>query len=191
MFRARPKWGLGDVEQAQYTKLAVSGAQTAISGAATLHLLSAGVAGPIGLAIAGVGIALTMLFSRKGPQQKIETTKIVNEAEPILRDNRDLYLSGPRDQNSYQAALDNFDYTWGQVVSLCSNPNYGDPGQRCISDRQRGGQWDWFSYYRDPITQNPPKPLDVTSLLPALPEVPNWLGPAALIAAGIWMVADV
>jgi hypothetical protein len=30
----------------------------------------------------------------------------------------------------------------------------GDAGARCISDRQRGGKWDWFAYYRDPIAND-------------------------------------
>ena len=33
----------------------------------------------------------------------------------------------------------------------CGSGSYGSAGNRCISDRDRGGQWDWFSYYRDPI----------------------------------------
>lgn len=187
MFRKR---GLADIEKAQYTKLAVSGATTAVSGLASAKLLAGSVAGPIGLAIAGVGMALTALFARRGPQQKVQTTAIVNEAEPILRDNKDLYLAGPRDALSYQAALDNFDYTWAQVVAACSDLRYGDPGQRCVSDRQRGGQWDWFAYYRDPITDNPPA--ESSDLIPELPTfgLPKWALPAALVGVGLMFAMD-
>jgi len=188
MFRATR--GIGDVEQAKYTQLAVKGATTAVSGAASAGLLSGSVAGPIGLAIAGVGIALSMLFSRRGPQQKIETTAIVNEAEPILRDNRDLYLAGPRDEISYQAALDNFDYTWGQVVKLCSDPKEGEPGQRCVTDRQRGSTkgYDWFALYRDPIAHAEPVSVaDTVSSFFDSGTTPfgSWVIPAALIGAGV------
>ena len=40
------------------------------------------------------------------------------------------------------------------VVTQCSNGSLGDAGARCISDRQRGGKWDWFAYYRDPIASD-------------------------------------
>lgn len=110
----------------------------------------------IGAAIAGVMIGLTLLFNRKGPKQKVATTEVVNAVEPKLVENRDAYLALPVHYQSAQtAALANFDAGWQYVVQSCNIPEMGEPGVRCTSDRQRGGQWDWFSYYRDPIANDP------------------------------------
>jgi hypothetical protein len=66
-------------------------------------------------------------------------------------------MSGPRTRSSQAAALKNFDDAWAYLTSAeaCGNPQLGNPGKACISDRSRGGRWDWFSYYRDPIAQDP------------------------------------
>lgn len=117
----------------------------------------------VGAAIAGVVLAIGVWMNRKGPQQKILTTKIVDEAEPILVQNVAAYQAGPHTVSSQQVALANFDNVWGQVVQACSNPAYGDAGKNCISGRERGtthvndqGQsYDWFKLYRDPIANDP------------------------------------
>ena len=111
------------------------------------------VVGPI---IAGVTIALQMLMSRKGPKQKVATTEIVNAVEPELKRNMEAYLALPVHYRSAQAlALANFDAGWAYVQSKCNIPEMGNPGIECTKDRQRGGQWDWFAYYRDPIADDP------------------------------------
>jgi hypothetical protein len=109
----------------------------------------------IGAAVAGVTIGLMLLFGRKGPKQKVATTEVVNTAEPQFQANLAAYLSGPRTLSSQAQALANFEALWTWVVQHCQIPEYGTPGQRCVSDRQRGGQWDWFSYYYDPIAGDP------------------------------------
>lgn len=109
----------------------------------------------IGPVIAGVMIALTLLFNRKGPKQKVATTKIVDAVEPKLKENRDAYLALPvHYYSAQQAALANFDAGWAYVQQHCNIPEMGEPGTRCTNDRQRGGQWDWFVYYRDPIAND-------------------------------------
>ena len=73
-----------------------------------------------------------------------------------------------------QAALTIFDAIWTDLEQQCGVASLGDPGKRCISDRQSGackwkqtGQspwpggpavgacWNWFNAYRDPIANDP------------------------------------
>ncbi len=93
-------------------------------------------------------------------------TRIVDQIEPYLKQNRDWYLSQPaRTPEMQQKALALFDAAWSDVVAGCSDPNLGDAGRRCISERERGGSapWcptgtgcDWFTLYRDPIANDVP-----------------------------------
>ena len=108
----------------------------------------------IGPIIAGVTFGLGLLFNRKGPKQKVATTLIVDKVEPLLKQNLDGYMSGPRNTSSQRQALANFDAGWAYVVDGCGIPEMGDPGQRCVQERQAGGQWDWFARYRDPIAND-------------------------------------
>jgi hypothetical protein len=108
----------------------------------------------VGAIVAGVILALTLLFNRKGPKQKIATTEIVNKVEPLLQQNLEGYMAGPRNLVSQAQALENFKAGWQYVVDNCDVPVMGEPGQRCVADRQRGGQWDWWSYYYDPIAND-------------------------------------
>ena len=55
------------------------------------------IVGPI---IAGVTVGLSFLFARKGPKQKVATTEIVDKVEPLLVQNLEGYLSGPRTVSS-------------------------------------------------------------------------------------------
>jgi hypothetical protein len=59
-------------------------------------------------------------------------------------------------QETQQQAIDNFNQGWGIVEQNCSNPQLGDAGVRCIGDRERGGKWDWFKMYLDPIQNSQP-----------------------------------
>lgn len=109
----------------------------------------------VGAIVAGVTIGLMALFNRKGPKQKVATTQIVDSVEPMLAENRDGYLNGPRTRSSQAQALANFDAGWEYVRQNCGDVSMGDPGKRCISERDRGGRWDWFTLYRDPIAHDP------------------------------------
>lgn len=148
-------------------------------------------AGPIiGAVVAGVSIALSLLLNRKGPAQKIATSQIVDAIEngwtgddgirhPGLKDNLIGYFQGPRTVSSQLQAIANFDAAWGYVASKCSSLQMGEPGKRCVEDRQSGackwrrgpgdpmeqydgvkpGEcWNWFSGYRDPIARDIPNP---------------------------------
>lgn len=140
------------------------------------------VVGPI---IAGVSLAIGLLLSRKGPWQREATTKIVNELEPLLQQNLEGYLAGPRTPESQQIALANFDAAWAWLTGPegCGNPNFGDPGRACIADRSPDGKWDWFSYYRDPIAQDTPQ-APATAILESLSS-----GSMLALAAGLGLIA--
>ena len=154
--------GLGD---AQTTSAIVTGAggiaSATISTPAVVAALglstsaTALIAGPI---IGAIVIALVLWVNRKGPHQKVATTKIVDEAEPILAQNRDAFLAGPKTLADKEFAIAVFNSIWTEVVGMCGQTQYGNPGKNCVSDRQRGGRWDWAEYYLDPILQTEAKP---------------------------------
>lgn len=146
--------GLGDAEKVAYTGVATTGASIALGVGVAAHLIPVAAAGPIGAAIAGVGLLLSVLFGRKSGAQKVAATKIVDQAEVYLQQNLEAYRSSSRTSLDREAALANFDYAWQQTVNALSDPNLGSAGARGISERDRGGRWDWYSYYRDPIAND-------------------------------------
>ncbi len=152
------------------TAPAIAGASLSAASAAGAGWATAAIpiVGPI---IAGVTVGLMLLFARKGPRQRVATTQIVDAVEPLLQDNLQGYLSGPRTQSSQQQALANFDAGWQYVVDQCNIPEMGNPGKACVTDRQPGGQWDWFAYYRNPIASDTVTPDPVFP-----PELSNALG---------------
>jgi len=149
----------------------------------------------VGLAIAGITIAITAWLHRRGPQQKIQTTHIVNEAEPYLKQNVDAYLNGPRTRANQAAATENFSTIWNAVVAECGQPQYGDPGGRCVTDRQRGSTkgYDWFALYLDPIANDTTVVADQPSSFTLFADAgaPNGGGisPMLLIGAGLLVAA--
>jgi hypothetical protein len=103
-----------------------------------------------------------------------------------------------------QAGESNFNAGWSQVLTLCSPPALGSAGTNCIADRERGGKFDWFSAYFDPIANDPQvaindaavasNPLSsidsaVSSLLPSTTSLSSWLPLAAILGIAL-MVAD-
>lgn len=103
--------------------------------------------------IGGVAFAAVMILSwmRKRGAQKVAATQIVDEAEPLLAQNLDAFRSGPQTSSTRAAALRNFDDVWAFVQAECGRRELGAAGERCISERQPGGVWDWFAAYRVPI----------------------------------------
>jgi hypothetical protein len=131
----------------------VAGAAALSSGAIAAGTLAATAIPFIGPVVAAIGLFVSMLF--KPDMKKIATTQIVNQAEVYMKRNlaawQQLVASGQANATSQQAAEANFQTLWQQVVNACGNPAYGSAGANCIGDRQRGGKWDWFKYYYDPI----------------------------------------
>jgi hypothetical protein len=147
--------GPGDITQ----RLVISAPQIFAAGVSTAAMLGstwAAAAIPIiGPIVVGVTLGLTALFSRKGPRQKLATTAIVDQVEPLLQENVQGYLSGPRTQTSQAQAIQNFYAGWQWVLDHCAIPEMGDPGVRCVTERQEGARpaWgqNWFQLYLDPI----------------------------------------
>lgn len=150
----------------------VGGVSSGVAGVATgtslaAAIFPAAIVPLIGPAIVGITIALTLIFSRKGPKQKTAATAIVNDVEPLLRDNVTAYLSGPRTVQSQKQAIQNFLAGWQGVLDNCGVAALGNPGKNCISERQEGAHphWDgcppegcqnWFQMYLDPIRNDTP-----------------------------------
>jgi len=118
------------------------------------------IVGPI---VVGVSLGLSALFARKRPQQKTATTKIAEQVEPLLEENLRGYFEGPRTATSQAQALANFDAGWQWLEENCCPGGrdahcgaMGPPGEWCIDDRKRGGQFHWFETYRDPIAEDTP-----------------------------------
>jgi hypothetical protein len=171
---------LGNAQQAQIGIQAGGAAATAIGIA--LHASWVPLVGP---AVAGAAIALALIFNRRGPAQKVRSTQIVDDIEPVLKQNVAGYLAGPRTKASQAQALKTFDEAWAYVKAACGVPELGDPGRACITDRDRGGPWDWFSYYRDPIAKDAPANGTTGLLAPlsALTEAAGGAVPWMLLAA--------
>lgn len=142
-------------------------ASAAAGGAGTILGMSVGLAVPvIGAAIAGV-TALVGIFLAKNAAyhaQETATTKIVDQAEQLMKQNLAAWNASSKTRAEQQQAAANFEDLWSQVVKACNQPGYGDPGQRCIHDRERGGQWPWPEYYLDPIVNDPNVRENVTTL---------------------------
>lgn len=187
----------GAGERAQAAIQAAGATATAIGAAAGASWVP--IVGPI---IAGVSLGLAAIFNRKGPKQKIASTKIADEIERLLKENLDGYMASERTRTIQAYALKNFDDAWAFLSGPegCGNPELGEPGRRCISERQRGGSapWcptgtgcDWFTLYHDPIANDQAKPdsrVPVLSTLdlPALPAATGRIiVPIILIALGL------
>lgn len=192
---------LGDFAS-EYGKTVTGGIATAGTVASsTLALVGSTAAIPVvGIAVAGVVLALSLFFGRKGPQQKVASTHIVDDLEGNpqygLQANLAAYKAGPHNRASQAAALAVFDQIWQYLTSTqgCGNPSLGDPGHACINDRARGGKWDWFVMYRDPIANDPDVHDDAasTALLSLLPgadagtvSLVSEYWPLGLIALGL------
>ena len=154
-FRATSNAGLGDTTKHQ---IASAAAGAAVTGTAAMLMAMGAVTGPVGMAIAAfAGIAALIANSFQGCGQTcIAATRIVDQVEPYLKQNVSTYLqlATPRPKSAQIAAMQIFIDTWNGVVMACSDPGLSDAGVRCIGDRQRGGKWDWFSYYYDPIAND-------------------------------------
>jgi hypothetical protein len=74
---------------------------------------------------------------------------ITNAYEQSFRQNLEAYRLG---QITQDQALNNFDTLWRNYendLTQCGT----DEKNRALADRQRGGKFDWFKAYRDPIAR--------------------------------------
>lgn len=131
------------------------GATTVGASLATTLGLSASMGGPIGLAIGGAIYGISKLFTRKGPQQRIDATTIANEGARLLEENDRLYWSSPRTPGDKAAALDNFNTVWGQATTAWRR--LGNPGKVAEEERAEGGKYSWFKDHYWPIANDLPQ----------------------------------
>jgi hypothetical protein len=137
--------------------------------------ISTAVAIPVvGVAIAGISIAIEAILHSGCGQTCIVTSQWANQAEQHLQQNIAAWFAipAPRPKSVQQIALANFDAIWQTLVQQCSQPGLGDAGKNCIADRQAGACkwkatppsypdepatgscWNWFNGYRDPIAND-------------------------------------
>jgi hypothetical protein len=130
-------YGMGDLSPTQISSpiISVGSAAASIAGFGAI-------AGPIG-AIAGVLVGLfTQLFSGCG-QSCTLTSQEANQIVAQLQQNLAAWNASQKTQSEQTAALANFDYAWSQLEQFCGQPSMGSAGQRCISERERGGVSNW------------------------------------------------
>lgn len=129
----------------------------AASGVSTGLAVAAAAGGPIGAAVGAAIFGLSALFggifgTSKIGIEKQRGTQLVNEAEPLLVANVQKYQASQHTIADQTDALAYFDSVWAQVVAGCQQ-NSPDRNE-CYTDRQRGGKFDWFARYRDPIAKD-------------------------------------
>lgn len=159
----------------------------------------------IGPVVAGITLLISALGVGGGCGQTCTaSTQIVNQVEPYCKQNlvaaqqQAAQNGGCLTAAEITALTGNYDLLWNEVLSACGKvPAPG--GTQCISDRQRGGKYDWASYYRDPITAFPVCPDQTSAELISsaaasgstlLAGLPSWALPAALIVAGLLAMKD-
>ena len=158
--------GLGDMQTAQQAiQFGSAGAGAAVGALSAAGIIPLNAVPFIGPALAGVTLLVSALVKNSGCGQTcIVTSQWANQAADALQKNLDAYLAtpAPRPKSAQLLALQNFDAIWAQLTKMCGDPQWGDAGKRCISDRQQGackwknnGQcWNWFVGYRDPIAND-------------------------------------
>jgi hypothetical protein len=157
----------------------VSTAGTIATGA--LAIAGATAAIPIvGPAVAAVTLALSLILGGgKSGQEKVASTHIVDDLELNpqygLKANLAAYQAGPHTKTSQAVAAVNFDQVWTYLISAkaCGDPGLEDAGHNCIADRQRGGKFDWFAAYRDPIANDPTVQDDPPGAAAILANIPG------------------
>jgi len=116
-------------------------------------------------------------------QAREQAVAIVNRYEPQFAANRDDYRAG---RVSLADAQSRFDSLWNAMVAELRK--LGAEGERAIRDRQPGGQWDWWAYYRPGggAVQPPPN----GGLPPAQP-VQSWWVYALVGGVIVWVLLKV
>ena len=137
---------------------AYAGAASSI-GAGILELSPAtGPAAPfVALAGALVALATGLGIGHGCGSSCIEATEVVNYAECVMALNLQTYLgmACPRSAAAQAAALQVFNSAWSYIVQSCTAiGGAGGSEQNCIAPRNRGGQYDYFASFYDPINND-------------------------------------
>jgi hypothetical protein len=158
------------------------------SAAGNVLLQAAPLAGPAAPFVAVAG-AVTELLGALGVgggcgQTCITATTYANQAEVLLKQNLAVYqsLPTPRTLSQQAAGLAQFDQIWNGLEYACAGVP-GAAGTNCIADRQRGGKFPWFTWYRDPIANDPGVVPDAVANITNSP-VPSLVSAGSSPAAG-------
>lgn len=136
-FGRRRGVGVLDPQSLQIGRIAQQGVALAAS---TLVAMGT-IAGPVGMAIAGIaaiGLQIANAFSGCG-DTCVEATHIADQVGAYIDQMFNTYMASPIHYRSMQLAyLQTFDAAWAAMVKACNDPALGAAGQRCISDREAG-----------------------------------------------------
>lgn len=217
-YRRRGRRGLGDQQSAQQAvQFGSVGASAAVSALVAMHLIPLSAVPFVGPALAGAALVVSLLVKNSGCGQTcIQTSSWANQAADALQKASDAYFAqpAPRSKSSQDLFINTFNQVWARMAELCGDPQWGDAGKRCISDRQRGactwkqkyapvhpGQpqigecWNWFNGILDPVANDPDVVHDSllqsssTSVSSALSTLTGGsVNPGLLLLAGLLLV---
>lgn len=130
-----------------------------LSAAASDIAVGAMIGGPVGAAVGAVTFAAqTIANLLNHGQDKVAATDCSNNAEfaGIANvqewNNYPPYMKTRALQAQYlNQALE----VWKYLEQCCNKPELGDAGKRCISERDRGGKYDFWPYNYDSIANDP------------------------------------
>jgi hypothetical protein len=170
--------------------LGVTSADAVRQGGASL-LQVAKYTGPAAPFVAAAGALLEFISSAflTPNYGKEYASAFVNQIEyDYMRPNLSMWQALPPERktaSAQAAALNVFAHGWNAIIQYCSNPALTSGGIHCVADRQRGGKYDWWQYFYDPIANDQsviPDPVEaVASPSPSNPEISTQTtaGPAA------------
>lgn len=155
----RGSHGLGD-QATQYTSATMGVAASILALAPATSI-----AAPFVAAAAGLVALFGQIFSGCG-QTCIQATQYANQAGAQLDQLKAQYFAQPVHYRSSQLAfLQAFDQIVAWLKQMCGNPQLGDAGRRCISERLVPGgtaPWcptqtgcDYYATFRDPVANDP------------------------------------
>jgi hypothetical protein len=117
------------------------------------------VAGPIGAGIGAAAGAIANLITGLWTNVNNQTaTTCANNAEYAgvanltEWNNYPAYMKTKTLQIQY---LNQAEQIWSYLQSCCGQPQLKSAGSRCVSERARGGKYDFLSGYYDPIANDP------------------------------------
>jgi len=111
----------------------------------------------VALAGALVALATGMGIGHGCGSSCIEATDVVNYAECVMALNLQTYLGlpCPRSAVANAAALQVYNSAWAYIVQSCTAiGGTGGSQQNCIAPRNRGGKYDYFASFYDPIAND-------------------------------------
>lgn len=148
----RNEFGLGDLTQ--------QGAAGVVGSSLLQAGAQVGKVDPLAGAVLATAGALASIVSLFGPNPNNNyATEVVNQVEAdVLQPNLTAWQNAATANKTLAnqaAAVAVFNSGWAYVMQACNNPALGSAGINCIGDRQRGGKFDWFKLYLDPIATDP------------------------------------